>query len=195
MIGRVEEWKGQHVFLEAIRRLPLRVRQENCFTLVGGPVPGREEYFDRITSEASDLEVLMLGERSDVPDLLRAADISVHCSVEPDPFPGVVIESLLSGAATIGSASGGVLEMINSAAAGVLVPPNDAAALSRALEDLLTSRHTPRARYAEQGRAQGLVLIDEKVIDAQMERLYLQLLRDAETAAGALDQSERTVNR
>lgn len=195
MIGRVEEWKGQHVFLEAIGRLPQRVRQENCFALVGGPVPGREDYFDLIARQATDLGVLMLGERSDVPDLLRAADISVHCSVAPDPFPGVVIESLLSGAATIGSGAGGVLEMINSPAAGVLVPPNDPAALSRALEDLLTARRTPRARFAEPGRAQGLVLIDEKAIDAQMERLYLQVLQAAAAAAGAPSQSESAVNR
>ena len=82
------------------------LRDRHTFALVGGSVPGSAEYFAEIEGRARDLGVQFLGERSDVPDLLRTADVSVHSSVDPDPFPGVVVESMLAEALTIGSKAG-----------------------------------------------------------------------------------------
>ncbi len=174
MVGRVEEWKGQHVFLDAVAALPNALRSTHRFALVGGPVPGKTDYFESIQQRATDLGVLFLGSRDDVPAILRSADVSVHCSVTPDPFPGVVVESLLSGAATVAAAAGGVPEMITSGSVGLLVEPGDSVALAVALEDLLTAEEAPRGRIGGAGRARMLELLDNERIDAQFIDLYTQ---------------------
>lgn len=175
MVGRVEPWKGQHVFLEAIRRLPAEVRERHVFAIVGGSVPRSETYFDVIASDAKTLGIHMLGQRNDVPQLMLAADISVHCSVEPDPFPGVVVESLLAGAATIGADAGGVPELIDGPDVGILVPPEDPSALECELRTLLTAPVSPRERFGWRARRRAFDLVEPRRIDQQIADIYASL--------------------
>jgi glycosyltransferase involved in cell wall biosynthesis len=176
MVGRIEEWKGQAVFLDAVQLLPAQVRDAATFALVGGEVPGKETYYREIGARAAETGVLFLGVRNDVPAILRAADVSIHCSTEPDPFPGVVIESLLAGAATVGARDGGVPEMIDGSAAGILTTPGSARELADAIRDLITSPISPRARFGEEARARGLELVDPAPIDDAVTQLYFTVL-------------------
>jgi glycosyltransferase involved in cell wall biosynthesis/thymidylate kinase len=175
MIGRIEPWKGQHVFLEAVSLLPKGLRSRATFALVGGKVEAKEDYFAAITRQAQAVGVLMLGHRDDVPTLLRAADISVHASVKPDPFPGVVIESMLSGAASIAAQAGGTIEMIETGVNGTLTPPGHAEALALALTDLLENPRPPRARFGVNARRRALLLTDAGAIDAAIAEIYHNL--------------------
>ncbi|MBX7131368.1 MAG: glycosyltransferase [Fimbriimonadaceae bacterium] len=182
MVGRIQEWKGQRVFLEAVMRLPEEVRQRHAFVLVGGGVEGRSgywgspEYVQEVAAEAERLGVQWLGERKDIPDLLLAADISVHCSIKPDPFPGVVVESLLAGAATVAADVGGVPEMIDVPEVGVLYAPGDAASLSDHLLRLLTQKTSPRTEYALAARTRALQLVAPEAVDGQLDDVYRELL-------------------
>ena len=184
MVGRVEEWKGQAVFLDAVALLSPMVRRLGTFVLVGGPVPHKESYFEAVGRRARELGVHVLGVRDDVPAVLRASDISVHASTQPDPFPGVVVESLLAGTAVIASCAGGVPEMIDSGEVGVLVRPGDAAELAAALSSLLEAPTSPRGRYARAARARAVVLVDAVHIDAQMRDLYDSILAPTREALG-----------
>jgi glycosyltransferase involved in cell wall biosynthesis len=175
MVGRIETWKGPHVFIDAVRLLSTALREQHHFALVGGAVPGKVDFHDQVVAHARDLGITVLGTREDVPAILRAADVSVHCSVLPDPFPGVVVESLLAGAATIGAEAGGVPEMIDSQAVGVLVPPNDPEALASELTRLLSGTQSPRATYGPKGRVRALELVDPIVVDARVGDLYRSL--------------------
>ncbi|NVJ64182.1 MAG: glycosyltransferase [Flavobacteriaceae bacterium] len=175
MVGRIEPWKGQDVFIEAVRRLPASLREGNVFALAGGGVEAKENYLAEIRSSAAKEEIIMLGSRDDVPVLMCAADVSVHASTKPDPFPGVVIESLLAGAATIAAGAGGAVEMIDDGVHGRLTPPGDAAALSAALEDFLTADARPRARFGATARARALGLVNARVVDAAIEKVYDRL--------------------
>lgn len=189
MVGRIQEWKGQHVFLDAISLLPADIRQRNAFVLVGGGVDGRSdywgspEYVGEVVAKAGHLGVQCLGDRNDVPDLLLAADVSVHCSIRPDPFPGVVIESLLAGTATVAADVGGVPEMIDSPDVGMLYAPGDARALSDHLLQLLDSDTSPRSRFGSAARARALRLVSPKAIYDQIDGLYRDLIPPSRTRA------------
>lgn len=172
MVGRIEWWKGQHVFVDAVARLPEALRKAHVFALIGGGVAGKDAYLDDVVARAAEAGVLVLGERQDVPDLLLSADISVHASVLPDPFPGTVIEGLLAGTATVAAKAGGALEMITPGRDGLLVAPGDAAGLSEALRDLLEAPQPPRARFGQAGRARALALTDARAIDARILATY-----------------------
>ncbi|MCH9730108.1 MAG: glycosyltransferase [Actinomycetia bacterium] len=182
MVGRIQGWKGQRVFLDAIRKLPDDLRRRHAFVLVGGGVEGRSDlwgspdYLREVVTDAELLGVQWLGARDDVPALLLAADISVHCSVRPEPWGMVVIESLLAGAATIASDAGGVPEIIQAAEVGVLYPPGDAIELSKHLLKLLTLEETPRALYSVAARNRGLQLVSGESVGAQLDELYRSLL-------------------
>ncbi len=175
MVGRIEPWKGQDIFIRAVQQLSQALRAANQFVLVGGGVEAKEDYLAEVTGAAKAAGLLQLGNRDDVADLLRAADISVHASVLPDPFPGVVIESLLAGAAAIAARAGGAVEMIDDGIHGRLVTPGDAEALSAVLADLLTSPEPPRARFGARARAHALTLVDAQIVDAEIEKIYSTL--------------------
>lgn len=177
MVGRIDPWKGQDVFIDAVSKLPPSLRAENVFALVGGEVEAKEDFHAQISRSASEIGVLMLGDRQDVPDLLRSTDISVHSSVTPDPFPGVVIESLLAGAATIGADAGGVPEIITDHVHGRLVPPNDAVELSRVITELLSASDKPRDLFGSAGRARALSLIDSSKVDSAIAVIYNNLIK------------------
>lgn len=176
MVGRLDRWKGQHIFLSALSRIPSSVRQANSFALVGGRVPGQEAYAENVEREAHHLGVVNLGARGDVPEILLSSDVSVHCSVAPDPFPGVVIESMLAGAATVAANAGGVPEMIDSPSVGVLYEAGASAELADAILDLLMDSRAPRARFGILARNRALHLVSAREVDAQIGSLYTGIL-------------------
>lgn len=175
MVGRLEFWKGQHVFLAAVSRLKNRFPNVGFF-LVGGSVKGAEKfkYAEAILREASRVGVVALGSRSDVATLLRASTISVHASVTPDPFPGVVLESMLASSGTIGVDDGGVSEMIRHEEDGLLYPAGDDLELSNQIARLLTDE-TLRYRIANSGRQRILELTNKQKIVDQISTMYREL--------------------
>lgn len=148
VFGRLHQWKGQHVLLDAMRRLP-GVQA----IVVGDALFGEEEYTRALWRQAGDPEIRgrvhFLGHREDVPLLMCASDIVVHTSIAPEPFGRVVVEGMLAGRPVVASRAGGVVEIVEPGLTGLLVEPGDPDALARALAELLAD---PAARVA-MGRA------------------------------------------
>jgi len=82
--------------------------------------------------------------------LLAEAAVGVQPSRD-DHFPGALLELQAWGAACVGSAVGGIPEILGRGEAGELVPPGDPAALARALGALMDDP-ARRARLATAGR-------------------------------------------
>ena len=81
----------------------------------------------------------LLGARADVADLYRAADVVAQPSLT-EGLPMVVLEALASGTPVVASAVGEiprVLDVDGDIPCGLVVPPGDAAALGRALDEVL----------------------------------------------------------
>ncbi|TMA47868.1 MAG: glycosyltransferase, partial [Deltaproteobacteria bacterium] len=68
--------------------------------------------------------------------VVRALDVLVH-PARRDPFPLALLEGMALGRPIVAAAVGGIPEMLVDGECGVLVPPDDAAALARALVELL----------------------------------------------------------
>ena len=176
MVGRLEEWKGQHIFVEAVAQLSEEERKGVGFFLVGGRVTGaeKERYADAVLAAAEKARVIWLGERRDVRNLLSWTDVSVHASTTPDPFPGVVLESLLSRSAVIGANAGGVAEMIEDKVHGLLVTPGKAGELAHAISALLGSKEL-RETLAKNGRERILAMCRKEEILSVLIGLYREL--------------------
>jgi glycosyltransferase involved in cell wall biosynthesis len=140
IVGRLCEWKGQHLFLEAAADLVekgLNIR----FEVLGGPLFGQEQYAERLRLFAGasglDRHVCFHGFVSDVSSRIREWDLLVHASTAPDPCPNVVIEAMAAGVPVVGVDSGGVPELLEDGACGFLFPTSDARALSQCIESAL----------------------------------------------------------
>ncbi|UNZ52637.1 glycosyltransferase family 4 protein [Agrobacterium tumefaciens] len=150
LFGRLSEWKGQHVFLEAIAAM-----EGVQAVIVGGALFGQEAYEARIREQASRLglddRVRFLGFRSDVPELMAAMDAVAHTSIVAEPFGRVVVEAMMCGRPVVATRGGGVTEIIRDGETGLLVPPGEASALAAALGRIL-SDPVLAERLAQKGR-------------------------------------------
>jgi glycosyltransferase involved in cell wall biosynthesis len=132
-VGLLVRRKGVHVLLEAMARAAL---PPDVTLQVAGDGPERAALEALAAGSRLRGRVEFLGFRADVPALLAGADAFVLPSaMEQQPL--VLIEALGAGKPVVATDVGGVAEMVTGA--GIVVPPGDAAALARALEQLTTA--------------------------------------------------------
>jgi glycosyltransferase involved in cell wall biosynthesis len=142
LVAKMVEPKGHEVLVRAVPTV-LASFPKAHFVIVGGDLDGphHQRYAARLRRLPGELgvgpAVTFTGYRSDVPRIMAAADVITHCSTHPDPFPGVVLQGMGLGMAVVASDIGGPREQIEDGVSGVLVAPNDAAALALAINDLL----------------------------------------------------------
>ena len=134
-------WKGQELFVKAAISV-CRARGNCAFYLVGDvPSPDDIPYKQRLLRMIADAgcshRIRLLGFRRDVAAVMRAMDVVVHSSVEPEPFGMVVLEAMAQGRAVIAAAEGGPLEVVQDGVNGLLVPPRDEEALAEAMLSLI----------------------------------------------------------
>jgi glycosyltransferase involved in cell wall biosynthesis len=94
-------------------------------------------------------------------------------SVWPDPLPAVVREGMVSGKAMVGTAVGGIVDMIIDGETGLLVPPGDVEALASAMQRLIESPDL-RERLGRASRERAQMFAPEAVVP-RFEQLYTQL--------------------
>jgi glycosyltransferase involved in cell wall biosynthesis len=136
--------------------------------LAGG---GKAEADIRAAVDALGLAaaVSVLGERSDVPELLRASDVFALAS-EREGMPLAVAEAMACGCAVVATGVGGVPAMVG-ADAGITVPPGDVPALAAALRACL-SDPALRRRLGAAGRAHAEAEFSARTMVRRLEALY-----------------------
>jgi glycosyltransferase involved in cell wall biosynthesis len=128
-VGRVSDEKRIDVLIDAFSRL--RRRSARLVVVGDGPARGRLE-------EGTPEGVVFLGElRGEVLSRLYAsADVFCFPSTT-DTFGQVILEAGASGLPTVAVAAGGAAELVAHEETGLVVPPDDPAALAAALERLV----------------------------------------------------------
>ena len=124
--------------------------------------------------------VLTIGFRSDMPDVLAAADIVADLSYEGLGITGTLREAMALGTPVVASGAGGNPELVVDGESGILVPPRDTAATAAAVRRLLTDPALA-ARLARGGRERVEKGFSSEVRLDRIEALYDRLL--AERAA------------
>jgi glycosyltransferase involved in cell wall biosynthesis len=115
-----------------------------------------------VQARATGADVLLLGERDDVPALLAVADIFVLPS-RWEARALVLQEAMAAGRAIVATAVGGTPELTGPRAA-VLVPPDDVAALAEAvLAVLADSSLAASIELAARARAASFPTQDDAV--------------------------------
>ncbi|MFD4660595.1 glycosyltransferase family 4 protein [Kitasatospora sp. NPDC058444] len=168
-VGRLVPQKAFGLLLDATRELSA-LDPEPLVLLAGD---GPEAGVLRERAAAEKLPVRLLGYRTDVPDLLAAADVVVISS-RWEARSLVVQEAMRAGVPVVATAVGGIPELVGDAA--VLVPPGDPAALGGALRALLADP-ARRERLVAAGRQQAETWPDEAATVAQVLSTYDELVQ------------------
>lgn len=165
-IGRLHRQKALDVLVAAAARWS----SDQTLVAIAGDGPLQTQLADQIAATAAP--VRLLGRRSDIADLLAAADIVVLAS-RWEARSLAAQETLLAGRPLVATAVGGTPDLVGDGA--VLVPPDDVAALDAAVQALLTDPRA-RAELAARGQAQARRWPTEADTLAQVGAVYAELL-------------------
>src|SRR5690606_18254519 len=112
----------------------------------------------------------------DVPSLLANHDLTVHCSVRPEPFGQVIVQSLAAGTPVVATDGGGPTEILQGAPADVIYRPGEPMALASAVERALSVHHL----LSQWALTRVMDYIDESAktqTDAVLEQMLAQYIR------------------
>lgn len=162
-VGRLVEVKGYDVLANAARLL----KTPRARVLVIGEGP-----------ERAKLEALgaleLLGSRDDAGDLLAAADVVVSPS-RSEGFPQAPLHAMAAGVPVVATRAGGTPEVVLDGETGVLVPIEDPAALSAAIDRLLADRALAE-RLGRAGKARlESARLTKRAMLARMRAIYEEL--------------------
>lgn len=178
-VGRLDLVKGVPYLLEAIRRLV--VEHSHVKLLIVGDGSMQASY--KVLAKGCEASIIFAGYRSDVPDLMRAADIFALPSLS-EGAANVVMEASASGLAVVATDVGGIPEIIEEGVTGLLVKPKDPDGLYRALKRLVED---PRlaAEMGLQGRKRMVERYGWEVVCRQVDENYRKVIERYQKTASA----------
>ncbi|MCY3894859.1 MAG: glycosyltransferase [Chloroflexi bacterium] len=178
--ARLDPQKRHDVLLRAFARVrqSLGNAQLLCAgeTQLGGPA-----YRARVLQLSDDLglrdAVRWLGVRSDIPNLMAAADVVVLAS-DWEGLGLVVMEAAMASRPVVATAVGGVPEIVEHDKTGLLVPKGDEQALASELTSVLLDTER-RARMGSGARRYAAQAFDLEGMRTATRALYASVIRDA----------------
>lgn len=135
MTARLDAIKDQATLIRAFARFHRRVPQSRLLLAGDGPLRGDLEAL--AAREGLDPATVFLGRRSDVPELLGAADLFAYCTTSAEGAPFALIEAVAAGLPILAAATAACPEILAEGQAGRLLPP--AAADPEAVEHWATA--------------------------------------------------------
>jgi glycosyltransferase involved in cell wall biosynthesis len=174
MLAMLQEWKGQHVFVEAVSLLKRRGMVFHA-SIAGTEPFGARGYEQRLRQMVRDFglddTVSFVGFVSKPHDYLAQLDVAVHASIEPEPLGRVVVEAMLVGTAVVATDGGGIPEFVEHEKTGLLVPMGDANAMAHAIGRLLQDEEL-RQRLAQAAQPRAREMFDPAKHAREVQRVY-----------------------
>ncbi len=173
MIGRVNREKGYEVLVEALQQ----VRDLPWHALFIGPDEGfLSSVKHQIDSYGLQGRIQILGQRSDITDLLAATDIYVLPSYR-EGLPRSLLEAQAMTLPCVATDIRGCREVIKENVTGFLVGPGDSVALEKVLRKLLLDPEL-RHRMGQEGRRRMLRYFNEAEVARKVMTVYEKALRE-----------------
>jgi sugar transferase (PEP-CTERM/EpsH1 system associated) len=172
IVARLTPVKDHRTLLEAFARV-VEARPGARLVIVGG---GETE--DEVRASVAELglgeRALLLGERKDVPELMRAFDAFVLSSLS-EGLSITLLEAMAAGLPVVATRVGGNGEIVSDGETGVLVEPHDATALAAAMGSMIDRRERA-ARMGARGRERVREHFSERSMVRRYQDLYERLL-------------------
>jgi glycosyltransferase involved in cell wall biosynthesis len=198
-VGRLSPEKGIHLLVEAFELL-LREVPDASLVLAGGLAIPTWEMLGAYSDDplVRDLEPLagpgyanvlagrlgalprgsvrVLGHvpHEGLPAVYRDADLFVAPSIWKEPFGIPLAEAMASGLPVIGTAGGGMDDIVEQGRTGLLVERGEVRTLAPAMAEMLRSPERMR-RWGEAGRVRAVARFDWSLVTERLTRIYRSL--------------------
>ena len=179
LVATFARWKGHETFLNALGLLPTSLRVRGY--VVGGPIYETSGGQVALRDLQSCAEALGLGARvgftgfvEDASAAMRALDVVVHASTDPEPFGLVIAEAMACGKAVVASGAGGAIELTESGTNALTHDPGDARALAHRIETLAADAGL-RHRLGSAGRATAEQCFTRARMALELTPIYQEL--------------------
>lgn len=157
VIGMVANFRKikNHIFLLNVFSHLLKEGIRAKLMLVGkgfrnDPKNSEKEINEFIATNSLEKHVILMGHRTDIPELLSIMDIFCLTSLN-EGLPISLIEAMATGLPVVGTNVEGIRDVIQPGQNGFLVEPSDAMGLKKALETLFSDRQA-RTKFGENSR-------------------------------------------
>ena len=179
--ARLDPQKRHDVLLRAFAQVRQRLGNAQLLcageTQLGGPA-----YRTRLLELSDELglrdAVRWLGVRSDMPNLMTAADLVVLSS-DWEGLGLVVMEAAMAGRPVVATAVGGVPEIVEHQVTGSLVPQGDEQALASEMTTMLLNPNQ-RARMGADARRHAAQAFDLERMRTATRSLYAEVLQETQ---------------
>jgi len=154
--GRLTRWKGQEKFIESLSLLMEEYNKENFHAIILGSSQGREVYYKKLLLL---VERYRLGKKitfiencKEMPLAYKICDLVVSCSIEPEAFGRVAVESQAMIKPIVASNIGGSRETVLNGKSGLLYSYNDQKELAKSINKIMEMDKKYLNQMGEVGR-------------------------------------------
>lgn len=176
IIARMDPVKGHDVLLDAAMLLKPRVPDLKILCAGDGPQLKRLSW--RLQPQGLDSTVRFLGRVPDRWTFLAGCRVGVVASTGSEAVSRAVLEWMAAGRPVIATRVGGIPDLVEDGATGLLIPPGDSEALASAVEHLLANPaaaeqmgRRARSRWADLYSLDPFYRETEKVYDEAIHPL------------------------
>ena len=179
LIGRLTRWKGQELLIDALAKIKDRTDFHCVFT---GDDQGRIKYTEGLLNKIKEYEMTgrftFIKHTDDVPALMKACDIVVSASIEPEAFGRIAAEGEAMGKIVLASNIGGSLDNLKDGITGRHFISGDADDLSKKLTWALDLPDAERKKISE--NAQNFVKenFTKQIMCCKTIEVYKQLVNN-----------------
>jgi glycosyltransferase involved in cell wall biosynthesis len=179
LIGTLAWWKGHRLFLQGLAALDRALPVRGYY--IGGALykTQSQESLDELRRYAQDLgvgdRVGFTGVVSEPAAAMRALDIVVHTSIEPEPFGRVIVEAMACGKPVITTALGGAAEIVALGDFAVTIDAKDPASLGAAIAKLAAD-NALRARLGSNGLSTARSHFGRERLARELPPVYEEVL-------------------
>lgn len=179
-VGRLVEWKGVDVLIDAVSLLPEGIRSGLNVDIIGDGACAND-----LKSQASSVTE-NLGMSSPrfrfLGEIAATSEFYATCAVvivpsRQEPFGIVAIEAMACGVPVIASRVGGLAETVLDGETGFLVPPGDPVALAGRIQQLLTDQALAR-EMARAARRRVVDKYSQTTMRYEYARTYTRAIED-----------------
>ena len=169
-VGRMEPVKDQLTFVRAFIHLLCEDTDlgPRMRLILVGDGSLREQALDLLRQAQAEKLAWLPGERSDIPEIMRAMDLFVLPSIR-EGISNTILEAMASGLPVIATDVGGNPELLAPGKTGMFVPPSDPIALAGAIRSYFEDAE----KRSEHGAA-GRIRIENEFTMAAMVDGYLK---------------------
>ena len=174
VIANLFPYKGHRELIGALKNIAGKLPESWLVLCAGRDAGAGRDIAQAIDTNGLHDHVRLLGERTDVPLLLKAADIGIS-PTRKEGFSNAVLESMAAGLPIVVTDVGGNAEAVTDAETGFVVSPQDPDALGNAI---LRLAHDPQLRrtMGDQARARVAANFSFPISVQKYVDLYERLL-------------------